>query len=396
MSSNRVRAAWIAPHVTTADPDPTGAAYTPVRFDGAPEPVDATEIADVGNATGRNEPNELTILRSGARLDLAIPFGGYAASSGDGVAVAAADATDIILANGLGVPIQETGGEGVGAASLVSNVILDAAIAGLVTGGLLPVYLGPNVAPLRALWRRVGAPAVATYPVIPDWPAAPTTDAIAYGVRAYGQDDQLQTPTQGLAALVEVAGRLHRLLNGRVSSLAFDATAGKKVMLNVSLMFDSFAQGVVAAARPAIGVFPAPMIQTLAPFYWNGVAYPTKSVKLNMGLKTVEIGATEGANGRAGYEVVEIDPVLTIAPAWAPAVWTAAFAAGTIGEVLAQLGGGVPNPARLNSGVFHGRRAQVMEAPTNQDDAGYLRQSVQLKVLGSGGAGLSRWRLARC
>lgn len=395
MSSTRVRGVWIAPHVNDTDPDPTGAAYVPVRFDGAPDPVDMTEIEELGSATARNEPNELTVLRSGARLDLAMPFGGFANSSGDGVAPPAADATDLILANGLGVAIQETAGEGVAASSLVGNVILDAAIAGLLSGCLLPVFLGPNVSPLRALWRRVGLPTTATYPVFPDWPVAPTTDAIAFGVRAFGQDAQLQAAAPPLAALVEVAGTLHRLLNGRVSSLSLDASAGKKVMLNASILFDSYAQGVVAAARPAIGVFPAPMVQSLAPFHWNGALYATKSVKLNFGIKAVEDGATSGVNGRAGWETVEIDPVVTIAPAWAPATWNGAFAAGTIGELLAQFGGAVPG-SRLNSAAFHARRAQIMEAPSNQDDAGKLRQQVQFKVLGAGAAGLRRWGFGRC
>jgi hypothetical protein len=41
---------------------------------------------------------------------------------------------------------------------------------------------------------------------VPDWSSTPTTSAIMYGVRGYGQANSLQTATVGLAAIVNRGG----------------------------------------------------------------------------------------------------------------------------------------------------------------------------------------------
>jgi hypothetical protein len=87
--------------------------------------------------------------------------------------------------------------------------------------------------------------------------------------------------------------------------------------------------------------------------------------------------------------------VITVEPAWAPSSWNVAFAAGTVAHAFAQFGGAYGN-SRSASAAFSGLRAQVQAPPTAMSDGGYLRNSVQLRVLDSGGAGLYRWMFARC
>jgi hypothetical protein len=395
MSSSRVRAIHLAQMgAWQTDPDADGSDYLPLNFDGMPDPVDGTESEEVAAASGRNEPGEIIITRSGGKLDLAIPFRGYAAGSGDGDAAPTADVIDYVFANAFGTAIQATGGEGVGSGSTTSNIVLDAAITDLGSGSLLPVLMADT--PTRTQWRRVGTIATATYPVTPDWPIAPVTAGVAYGVRGYGQANQLQTQTVGLATIANVAGTLHRLIGGRIGKLGLDCIAGKKTVLNASLMYDSYEEGATAASLPNVTSYPSPIIQTLAPFYWNGTLYPIRSLKIDFGLKTVEVPATQGINGRGSFDVVEIDPVVTVELAWAPTTWNTAFQAGTVGELLAHVGGTFGAAGRPNSAAFHALRAQIQVAPPNADQGGVLTQTVTFKVLGSGGNALRRWGMYRC
>lgn len=398
MTTSRITAVYLAAESTYGvDPDSDGSDYLPIRFDGAADPVDATEIEEVGNASGRNEPAELVITRSGARLDLTIPLFGYATGSGDGDAAPTADVLDLLLANLCGAALQATGGEGVNTGSSSSTVVLDASVTGLVVGTLLPVYLGGSDLPVRTHWRRIGNAASApTYSVVPDWSSTPTTSAIAYGVRGYGQANNLSTATTGLAAIVNRGGTLHRLLGGRVVAMSFDLTAGKVAKMSVGIRFDSYEEGATAASLPAITTFPSPIIQTLAPCYWGSTSVPVKSIKIDMRPKVVEVQSAAGTNGRGQMEVVEIDPLVTLDPAWAPSTWNAAYQAGTINEILVQIGGGYTSSGRPNTMCFHGRRAQINAAPTIVDDGGYLRNAVSMAVLGSGSSGTYRWMLARC
>lgn len=394
MTASRIRACHLAAESTYgSDPDSDGSDYLPIRCTGKFDPVDGTEIEDVGGATGRNEPPELTVTRSGAKLDLVIPLYGYGTASGDGDAAPTTDVLDLVFNNAFGAAIQSTGGEGVAASSTTSNVILDAAISGLSVGSLLPVYMAST--PAQTLFRRVGTVSTATYPVFPDWAVAPLTAAVAYGARGWGQANQLQTAGASLAAAVNVGGQIHRLLGGRVMSMSAEAVAGKVANLNVSIMFDSYEPNVTMASLPAITTFPAPVVQKLAPFYFNTTNYAVKSTKIDFGIKAAVVEATSGSNGRANIEVVEIDPVITVEPAWAPGTWNSSFAAGTVGEVLAQVGGLFAS-SRPNCFAMHGLRAQVMAPPSNVDDNGYLRESVQIKILGSGADATRRWEWARC
>lgn len=394
MTASRIRACHLAAESTYgSDPDSDGSDYLPIRCTGKFDPVDGTEIEDVGGATGRNEPPELTVTRSGAKLDLVIPLYGYGTASGDGDAAPTTDVLDLVFNNAFGAAIQSTGGEGVAASSTTSNVILDAAISGLSVGSLLPVYMAST--PAQTLFRRVGTVSTATYPVFPDWAVAPLTAAVAYGARGWGQANQLQTAGASLAAAVNVGGQIHRLLGGRVMSMSAEAVAGKVANLNVSIMFDSYEPNVTMESLPAITTFPAPVVQKLAPFYFNTTNYAVKSTKIDFGIKAAVVEATSGSNGRANIEVVEIDPVITVEPAWAPGTWNSSFAAGTVGEVLAQVGGLFAS-SRPNCFAMHGLRAQVMAPPSNVDDNGYLRESVQIKILGSGADATRRWEWARC
>ena len=321
MTASRITAVYLAAESTFGvDPDSDGSDYLPIRFDGVADPVDATEIEEIGNASGRNEPAELQVTRSGAKLSLTIPLFGYAAGSGDGDAAPTADVLDLLLANVCGAALQATGGEGVNSGSGASTLVLDASVTGLVVGTLVPVYLGASDTPVRTHWRRIGNAASApTYSVVPDWSSTPTTAAIMYGVRGYGQANSLQTATVGLAAIVNRGGTLHRLLGGRITSMSFDLTAGKVARMSVGLSFDSYEEGATAASLPAITTYPSPIIQTLAPCYWGSTEVRYKSIKIDMRPKVVEVQSAAGTNGRGGMEVVEIDPMITIDPAWARA-----------------------------------------------------------------------------
>ena len=184
MTAPRLTAVYLAAEPPFgADPDSDGRDDPPIRFDGVADPVDATEIEEIGNASGRNEPAELQVTRSGAKLSLTIPLYGYAAGSGDGDAAPTADVLDLLLANVCGTALQATGGEGVNSGSGASTLVLDASVTGLVVGTLVPVYLGASDTPIRTHWRRVGNAASApTYSVVPDWSSTPTTSAIMYAV----------------------------------------------------------------------------------------------------------------------------------------------------------------------------------------------------------------------
>lgn len=394
--TDRDAAVWLQQETTFGQTaDATGAAALALKSTGRPWPMDMSSGEDLDIDSGRDDPAEHVITRDGAELDVNVPLFGFATTSGDGDAAPAEDALDWLLESGLGAPVQAHGGEGVGGTSTTANVVLDSSLAGLAVDDIGFVYRGAADTPARVEARRIssisGAP---TYGVTPAWAVAPVTAAVFLGSRGYGQNAQLAAAGASIEALVLRNQVLYRLLGGRAKSLALKAQSGQVPRLTGKVGFDSWARGATAASRPAITTFPASMVFRLAPVWFNGTRYPIKSIEIDFGLTVVDQDASEATNGRADMVLTRADPVITITPAHAPSVWNDAFRAETVGEFLCQFGGAYLG-SRANVAAFHALRAQVIEAPVNQSDSGYLRHQVKLRVLGAGADSRRRWTFAR-
>src|SRR5574343_402692 len=245
-----VRSVWLDEESTySTEVDSSGAGSSWLRCLNKPFPVNDLKREDLDAATGRNDAAESVSTQAGARLDIETPALGYAAASGDGVAVPTADVVDYILANALGQPYTTYSGEGGGAGSVVGNAVLDASVTGLIAGSLAPFLVAASN---RVKWRSiVSAAGAPTYTIQPDLDTALLTADILQGARVYGQANNLTAAGAYLSSIVSVDQRLHLLTGGKTISLSLMAEAGKNAVFKAGLAFDDWAHGVTRASLPA-------------------------------------------------------------------------------------------------------------------------------------------------
>lgn len=315
----------------------------------------------------------------GGTFDVVYPLIGNATAANDGAAPPADDWLDRILIHIFGNQIL-TNGEGAASAT-ASSITLDAPATGIGVQSLLPVWednLPTSDRLERTQWAYVtNAPGGNVFDVAPNWTANPTTNAICFGTKIYHPDNDGGGATLSAVYREEVAD--YTLYGLRFTAWSIFIPAKGRSELRLSCRYDRELQEV-KASLPASGT--GPTLRSLkgmnSPVWFNGTRYGVKSVEIAGGMETSEDEATEGINGRAGDEVIDMAPTVTIMPNKTTGFWDMP-AAGTSGRLLCQLGAGRFASSILNSMCFAAESATVMEAP-DQEDGKRLRSSVKLQI----------------
>lgn len=328
--------------------------------------------------TGRNFNTAPIPGPDGGSFDMKMPLFGLAAAAGDGASVGADDVLDEILLHIFGTQANVVG-EGLNSGSTTSSIVLDTS-----TGALqdLMAIFEANVPSAanggqRTQWcKKIDVSGAPTYTVAPTLVQAPTTAAIAYGIKQYRPDDD----GGATLAMVYREDELdYTLLGVRCTRAVIEWEAGKIITLALSWSFDNKTQEtltnlpVVGAAPPA-----TPLRALSSPLWFNNTRYPIQKGSLDLGVTAAEIGATEGVNGRGGFDSISLLPKLTVNPLRTDAIQNLKRNV-TTGRLLLQLGGGVLASSVLDTMCFESEQASVMDAPI-EDENGRQRNSVNLEV----------------
>ena len=375
------------------DPDSSGAGDVVVRVS---KPVsfvsDQLQLLDTDYATGRNEPTAAEPGADSAEFSFETPLVGLATAGGDGSAPPAVDQQDILFRCMCGAS-TDVNGEGVGAGSGASDLVLDAPATGVTLQTLLPVWES-GVNSSRTQWRRSASTAT-PFTVDRAWDEVPTTAAVAYGTRTFYQPTT--DSARSLTANVVMDSISYVLTGCKPKSCKIVAPAGGMARV----MWTMMASAKSAAARasvPAVDTWaPAGIKMSLSSVHWGTTSLNVKSVEIDFGLSATWLEATTGTNGRAGADTVQMFPTITIDPVYTAALQTD-MRAGTTRRLAIQFGAGTVAGGVLNSCFFFAEAAQVMKADPS-DDAGRVRQGITLKCIGEGvftsGTNSNLWMFAR-
>jgi hypothetical protein len=175
-----------------------------------------------------------------------------------------------------------------------------------------------------------------------------------------------------------------------VTLLGCHATSGKLTglgansvpMLEMAFEADSFsltAKGSLPAANDAFAAVRPPILKG-APFWIDSTKTVIAGLELDFGVKAAAMPSTEGAQGRAGFEVVEREAKGVIQPYYASSFLTD-FQAGT-DRVLA-IGWGDGSPPTVNGGGIWIPKGRFLE-PELESRGDILGQKVPFGAYDNG------------
>lgn len=347
-------------------------------------------------ATGRNFPTAPIAGPDGGEFDFEIPLIGLSTAAGDGVDASTVtdDWLDRILTHVYGTQTT-TIGEGVGAGSTTSSIVLDTDAYGV--QHLMPIWeSGLPTTGARTQWCLISAdPGTGTYTVVPTIDAAPTTTGVAYGTKYYTFDDDGGATLSFYYLQDDVP---YTLLGCRATAASITAEAGKMIRMRMTFRFDSQTQETKSGSLPAVGAAPSntPLVGLLSPVWFNGTKYETSKIEIDLGLNPAVRAATAGTNGRGEDENIGPVPSVSIEPLYTNAILNLKRNQ-TAGRLLVQLGGGVFASSILNAMACHAQEAVAMEV-SRVDENGRQRAGIMFQVsdpVTSSGAAARVWQHVR-
>lgn len=379
MARTKKRALWLRTEAAYGnDPDADGSDYRWVPTRDLGLLVDLKNPLETNYFTGRNFDTAPIPGPDGWSFDCKIPLWGLAAAAGDGISVGTDDVLDEILLHIFGTQANVVG-EGVAAASTTTSLILDTSTGSL--QDLVPIWeagipTGPNGGPRTQWAKKIVAAGAPTYTIAPTLTTAPTTAAVAYGVKHYRPDDD------GGATLAFVYRKDdvdYTLLGGRCTKAIITWESGKEFFLELSFRGDS-KTAEAKGSLPLVSAAPPSSVlrATSSPLWINNTVYKIQKGSLDLGVVAAELGATSGANGRGGDESVVMKPVLTVNPQSTDALENIKRDV-TTGRVLLQIGAGVLSGGVLGTMAYEMEQFSMMAAP-DEDENGRIRKSVSLKA----------------
>lgn len=356
------------------DPSASGSGYTRIPALSIGDLKPGREHLETNYFTGRQLGTAAIAGVDGWSFDVETPWIGFTTAAGDGVSPQAADWLDDLLSMIFGTS-GDLDGEGVGASSTTTNLILDTDVKSIQD----VICIANQSAINRAMWCvAITDPADGTYDIAPTLETAPTTAAIAYGTRAHYPDLTTQ-PVTGAFVYVQddVAWTL---LGGKITAASLSWEAGKMVRFKVSISGDSKLREskgslpAITSAGPAI----TPIKAVRSPINFNDVRYGAASGSLDFGLAVQVEDSTEGLNGRSGHQSLSWAPKLTFDPLYATALEDIRESAAP-GRLMVQLGRG-----NLAGGVVNGSSVYAPSAVASVADPsgdGIQRQSIELSLV---------------
>lgn len=388
MARTRKRGIWVATEGTYAtDPSANGSGYFWVPALSQGELKDGRTILDTEYYTGRNFPTAPIQGADGWSFDMEVPVIGLSTRAGDLIAPPADDWFDRLLTHIYGSQVALSGRAFTSATTTTFTCATDV----FNTQDLVAVF-DPAV-PTRTMWELISVDAgTGLYTVQPTpFLNTPTATGVANGTKGYQFND---TGGSTLAFVYREDDLDYTLVGGRCTAASIIEEAGKTVKMKLSFRGDNRLQEQ-KASLPAVGAGPSPAVTRglLSAVYFNNVQYSVSKVEVNLGIKTAEIMATNAVNARAGDEMIEAVPEITIHPLRTDAILQLKRNV-TTGRLLVQFGAGILSGSVLNTVAIHAEQATPMDVQI-ADDQGRLRDAIKFKVTDlvtfPGGATIARY-----
>lgn len=324
--------------------------------------------------------------QDGWQFDFKVPLIGLSADAADEGSPPADDWLDILLTHLFGTQAAVQG-QGVGAGSTTSDLVLDAD--SYSEGDMLAVFdTAASLTPNRVQWCYLDADdGDGTYTPAPDFSEAPAdATSIAYGSNIYRVNPEY---TGSLAFIYAQDTDEHQLLGGRctAASINLDAAGG---IWTLSLTFQGDRmtvanQGTYSAETNPGGsaalITNTPVKGTGSPIWFNNTSLSSvSSVTIDLGVQAGHVASTEGQEGRGAANLYTMDPTITVTPLYS-STSTNYQRNITQGELMIQMGKGQngATAGTVDSLAFYVRNA-VCTSVSQQDDNGKLRQSLEFKV----------------
>ena len=226
-----------------------------------------------------------------------------------------------------------------------------------------------------------------------------TTGAQLYGVKRYRFSD---TGGASLALVYHEDDQGYSLRGGRVTSASITAEVGQIARMSVTIEGDNLTAETTTAraSLPASGAAPAitPIKSLLSPVDFLGTQYPTRTIEVDFGIAASQIDATDGANGRGGFDLTGQDPTIAFEPLRSDATLNLKRELeDNLGRASIQLGSGDVDAGVLNSIGIHCEQAGATEV-TRQDENGRYRNRVVLGAFDPGefSEGVDSYKLQLC
>ena len=388
MARSRKRSIWIAAETGGfgVDPDADGSDYLSVPAFDLSDLTDQKEQLPTNYFTGRLHDTAPIPGADSAEISFGVPLIGLATAAGDGIAPPTADWLDTFLTHIFGA-VATHSGEGSDAGGHSASTFVSAAVVtGLDDNDLIPVYDAATLA--RTQWARITSDtSEPTYSITPAWASTPSNAAIAYGTRLFQFTDGGGNTLSVVYQDDDVG--TYRLAGGRITSASISGDAGQSPRLNVTMRFNSITEEAsTKTSLPSTVGGPAitPTIMEVSPVWFNGSQIATSSMTLDFGVEAARIPATSGAQGRAGDEVIRLNPTLAIQPLRTEAQRILRRNV-TEGEVLVQIGAGVLSGGVLNTLAVNFGAAYAAET-TMADQDGVARQSITFQSIDPGAGGV--------
>lgn len=360
----------------STEPSADGSLYLPVPCLELGDLSDDLELITTDYMTGRDRATRCIIGPDGAGFTFTTPGIGYATAGADGAAPAAVHWFDTLALHYFGNATTTSGEAITGtAATTISTTGVDPWNA----HDLVPVYEAgyPSTAAQRSFWQYVtGQSGSFTYDVVPGFAdSGPGAGGVGYAVRKYRPDDD------GGATLsfVYVEDDIQYTLGGcRVLQFSGAGTAGREWRWSFTVRADSKSI-TTKASLPAALTAPTPSEIMLAysPVYFGTTNLgDIGSVEVDFASTAAVLESVNGnANGRAGDELINVRPVVTVNP---PRTST------TLGykrnatqdELLVQIGRGALSGGALNTMCVHFPAATAREFQV-QDANGRIRTQLR-------------------
>lgn len=384
MARTRKRSLWMMFETTYGtDPSATGSSYLSIPAENLSDITDQLEQLETDYSTGTLHDTTPIAGPDGVEISFAVPNIGFAAAGGDGGAPPATDWYDTIIRHLFGEE-EARAGEGI-TSTTSTTIVTDATVANLGNNDMVAVH-DAGVLGGRTQWARVtDAASAPLYTLTPAFAETPTSSAILYANKEFVFIDGGGASFSAVYQDDDV-GTYH-LGGGRVTSAVLGPTdAGRKPMLNLTVRFSTI-NTTAKASLPAVLEAPAitPVTLDLSPVWFNGAQIATASLQVDFGVEAARIPATSGAEGRAGDEMIRLNPVVTLVPLRTDATRLLKRNV-TEGEMLIQLGAGVLAGGALNTLALNMGRMYASEV-TPEDQDGVSRQSVTFRTVYPGATG---------
>lgn len=173
---------------------------------------------------------------------------------------------------------------------------------------------------------------------------------------------------------------------GRITKISADAS--KRVMFDIEMEVTTWTRTDSAAlAGEILSQLAISDVKALAsPFHWSntGASKPVVGVEFDPGMTVTPVASTEAADGKAGFLLTGLKPMLKVKPYFDGVVWQDGFGAGGIKQAIVQFGNTPGHTVTIL--IPYG---QISKFPGETDSSGVITQDVEIMATVNTGSGES-------